>query len=139
MLSLRGAALPAGLAAWASALADYLRRSRSLWEYDFLWTYGAFAFTALVVASAGRVGPSRRGIVATAWLLLVVSAFDAALDDRIDFLLAPAGFLLLVLLANAGLAALAAMNPLHAGRRRMIPVGVFFLVPPIVGWVRLLV
>jgi hypothetical protein len=139
IVSLRGAALPGNLSAWISALTDHARQIRLSWESDFLWAYGAFAFAGLVVGSVRRVGPSRRGIVAATWLLIVVTVFEAVLEDRIAFLLAPLGFVLLILLANTGLAALAAMNPLHAGRRRMIPVGAFFLLPPIIGWVRLLV
>ena len=139
IFSLHDAALPGGFGVWISALARHAREIRVSWETDFLWTYAAFAFAGLVVASVRRMGPSRRGIAAAAWLLLVVTAADAVLDDRTTPLLGPFGFILLILLANTGLAALAAMNPLHAGRRRMIPVGVFFLVPPLIGWVRLLV
>jgi hypothetical protein len=139
VLSLRGATVPGSVGACVSALAGHARIVRLLWESDFLWTYGAFAFAGVIVASVRRMGPSRRGIAAAAWLLFVVTVSEALLDDENARLLAPVGFVLLILLSNAGLAALAAMNPLHAGRRRMIPVGAFFLVPPIIGWVRMFI
>jgi hypothetical protein len=133
------AVLPENLGAMASALARYARGIRVSWDTDFLWTYGAFAFAGLLVLTVRRMGPSRRGIAAVLWLLLVVTMARAALDERAAPLFGSLGYLLLIMLANTGLAALAAMNPLHEGRRRMIPVSAFFLLPPIIGWVRLVV
>jgi hypothetical protein len=85
------------------------------------------------------LGPSRRGIAATGWLLLVTAVAAGVLSPAPGPLFPALGYLLFVTLANAGLAALAAMNPLHAGRRRMFPVGVFFILPLVVAWMKLFV
>jgi hypothetical protein len=122
----------------ATALASEAARIRASWEGDLHSAYAAFGLAGLVAGTVRRFGPSRRGVLAVAWLLAVVTFSAATLGEGFAALFRPLGYALLVLLAGAGLAALAAMNPLHAGRRRMIPVGVFFLLPQLVVWVKLL-
>jgi hypothetical protein len=122
----------------ASALASEASRIRATWEGDLYSAYTAFGLAGLLAGTVRRFGPSRRGVFAVAWLLAVVTFSAATLGEGFAELFRPLAYALLVLLAGAGLAALAAMNPLHAGRRRMIPVGVFFLLPQVVVWVKLL-
>ena len=124
---------------WVSTLAKHARGARSSLEGDFLSPYAAFATAGLVVATVRRMGPSRRSIAAAAWLFAIAALATAVLDDSATAFFRSAEYLLLILLANTGLAALAAMNPLHAGRRRMMPAGALFLLPPVIGWLRLLV
>lgn len=123
---------------WLGVLADRARDLRSALEAGFLSPYAAFAFAGLIVATVRRKGPSRRAVTVAAWLLFVAALASVLLDEDAAATVVPLLFLLTVVLANTGLAALAAMNPLHAGRRRMIPASVFFLLPPIVAWARVL-
>jgi hypothetical protein len=112
---------------------------RASWEGEVHSTYAAFGLAGFLAGTVRRLGPSRRGVLAVSWLLGVATVVGAVLGDGAPPLFRPLAYALLLLLAGAGLAALAAMNPLHAGRRRMIPVGVFFLLPQVVVWVKLLV
>ncbi len=112
---------------------------RAWWDGGFQSAYAAFCLVGLLAATIRRIGPSRRGIAASGWLLLVTVVAAGVLGHGAGPLFPSLAYLLFVTLANAGLAALAAMNPLHAGRRRMIPVGVFFMLPLVVGWVKLFV
>jgi hypothetical protein len=112
---------------------------RASWDGGFQSAYAAFCLVALLAATVRRLGPSRRGIAATGWLLLVTAVAAGVLSPAPGPLFPALGYLLFVTLANAGLAALAAMNPLHAGRRRMFPVGVFFILPLVVAWMKLFV
>jgi len=123
----------------AAALASEASRIRLSWEGDIHSTYAGFALAGFLAGTVRRLGPSRRGVLSVAWLLAVVTFSAALAPAGPAALYRPLGYALLLLLAGAGLAALAAMNPLHAGRRRMIPVGVFFLLPQVVVWVKLLV
>jgi hypothetical protein len=109
---------------------------RVLWDSGFQSVYAAFCFAGLVAGSIKRIGPSRRGVAAVAWLLLVTALAAGVLGKEAGFLYPSFAYLFFIVLANAGLCAMAALNPLHAGRRRMIPVGVFFMIPQVVGWVR---
>jgi carbohydrate-binding DOMON domain-containing protein len=102
-------------------------------------TYTAFGLAGFLGGTVRRLGPSRRGVLAVSWLLGVATAAVAVFGVTAPPLFRLLAYAFLVLLAGAGLAALAAINPLHAGRRRMIPVGVFFLLPLVVVWVKLFV
>lgn len=135
---LRGAVGEWDVRTVASALLAEAARIRASWEGNLHSAYAAFGLAGLLAGTVRRLGPSRRGVLAAAWLLAVATFSAAALGEGPAALFRPLGYALLVLLAGAGLAALAAMNPLHAGRRRMIPVGVFFLLPQVVVWVKLL-
>lgn len=124
---------------WFATFEAFAREMRSSLQSDFLSPYVALALFGLVVATVRRMGPSRRGIAAAFWLLAVATLLPIFLDDRTASFLVGFRYLFLVLLASTGLAALAAMNPLHAGRRRMMPVVALFLLPPFIAWVRALV
>jgi hypothetical protein len=110
---------------------------RTSWEGDLSSTYAAFGLAGLLGGTVRRLGPSRRGVFTIAWLV-AVSGAATALGDGSARVFRPLLYALLVLLAGAGLASIAAMNPLHAGRRRTIPAGVFFLLPQVVVWAKLL-
>jgi hypothetical protein len=137
--SLRYEVTDGGATWWVSTLEVYGRSVRSLLQSEFTSPYAALALVGLVVATVRRMGPSRRAIAAAVWLFSILVVSPIALDERTASLLVPLQYLFLVLLASTGLAALAAMNPLHAGRRRMIPVAALFLLPPLVAWVKILV
>jgi len=136
---LREAALAGDHRGLASALVAEAATIRASWEGEIHSTYAAFGLAGFLAGTVRRLGPSRRGVLAVSWLLGVATIVGVVLGDGVPPLFLPLAYALLVLLAGAGLAALAAMNPLHAGRRRMIPVGVFFLLPQVVVWVKLLV
>ena len=123
----------------ASALVAEATAIRASWEGEIHSAYAAFGLAGFLAGTVRRLGPSRRGILAVSWLLVVATAVGVVFGGGAPPFFRPLAYALLVLLAGAGLAALAAMNPLHAGRRRMIPVGVFFLLPLVVVWVKLLV
>jgi hypothetical protein len=135
---LREAAGAWSLRTAAGSLASEAARIRASWDGDLHSVYAAFALAGLLSGTVRRLGPSRRGVLAVAWLLVVATVSAAVLGAAFAPVFRALGYVLLVLLAGAGLAALAAMNPLHEGRIRMIPVGVFFLLPQVVVWVRLL-
>jgi hypothetical protein len=122
----------------ASALVSEAARIRASWEGDLHSVYAAFGLAGIMAGTVRRLGPSRRGVITVAWLLVVVALSAAVTGNEFAPLFRSLEYALLVILAGAGLAALAAMNPLHAGRRRMIPVGVLFLLPQVVVWVKLL-
>ncbi len=136
---IRHAAMLGAPGGWASAPARLARDLRSSLESEFLSPYAAFASAGLVVATVRRMGPSRRGIAAAAWLLSIAILASTVLGESTAAFFRSVAYLWLILLANTGLAALAAMNPLHAGRRRMIPAGALFLLPAVIGWLRVLV
>ena len=136
---LREAALAGNDRGLASALVAGAVTIRTSWVGEIQSTYAAFGLAGFLGGTVRRLGPSRRGVLAVSWLLGVATAAGAVFGVTAPPLFRLLPYALLVLLAGAGLAALAAMNPLHAGRRRMIPVGVFFLLPLVVVWVKLFV
>jgi hypothetical protein len=137
--SLRDAVAPGKAEWWTSALSVHARDLRSSMQFDFLSPYAALALIAIVVATVRRMGPSRRSTAAAVWVLAIVALASVVVDDGTASFLAVLVYLFLVLLAGTGLAALAAMNPLHAGRRRMMPVAALFLLPLLVAWVKRIV